>query len=164
MTVSFRGFAALVLLPIALLRAQRNCKTGVPCGGSCISASKACHVGASAPAAGKDTVRPIGSVPPKWSLSESTTTKTLPAPSFSGLYADFVEALRPWLLRSVVIRNSGGDDRTLRDARLAGIKSDHVELTAAGVHIMIPFSSIEMVYWDNPPTLQESALTVVIRR
>ena len=35
------------------LAAQRNCKKGIPCGNSCISAGKVCHVGSSAPADSK---------------------------------------------------------------------------------------------------------------
>ena len=51
MTLTLR--ALLLLLAIALpqsLRAQRNCKKGIPCGNSCIAANRVCRVGALAPA------------------------------------------------------------------------------------------------------------------
>lgn len=44
----------MVLTPDAA-SAQRNCKKGIPCGGTCIAASKTCHVGT--PAA-RPTARP----------------------------------------------------------------------------------------------------------
>lgn len=41
---------ALTLLTPALVLAQKNCKKGIPCGGTCIAANKVCHVGTSTPA------------------------------------------------------------------------------------------------------------------
>lgn len=39
------GVVALLLLIAVPAKAQRNCKKGIPCGNSCISASKVCRVG-----------------------------------------------------------------------------------------------------------------------
>jgi hypothetical protein len=36
----------LLLAMPSILSAQRNCKKGIPCGGTCISAAKTCHIGA----------------------------------------------------------------------------------------------------------------------
>jgi deoxyribonuclease I len=36
---------AMILTLSASAEAQRNCKKGIPCGGTCISATKTCHVG-----------------------------------------------------------------------------------------------------------------------
>jgi hypothetical protein len=41
----FRIVAALCVLLPASLAAQRQCKKGIPCGGTCIAANKTCHVG-----------------------------------------------------------------------------------------------------------------------
>lgn len=38
-------FAVLLLLVTSEANAQRNCKKGIPCGGSCISATKTCRIG-----------------------------------------------------------------------------------------------------------------------
>lgn len=38
-----------MLIPSAAASAQRACKKGIPCGGSCISANKVCHVGEAPP-------------------------------------------------------------------------------------------------------------------
>lgn len=43
------GVLAFVLLA-APLEAQRNCRRGIPCGNSCISASKTCRIGSPPPA------------------------------------------------------------------------------------------------------------------
>ena len=41
---------SLLLVPIASTAgAQRHCKKGIPCGGTCISATKTCHVGVEKP-------------------------------------------------------------------------------------------------------------------
>jgi hypothetical protein len=49
-------FVLLTLVTLsAPLAAQRTCKKGIPCGNSCISAGKVCHVGAGAPADAKPT-------------------------------------------------------------------------------------------------------------
>jgi hypothetical protein len=44
-----RGRSSLLLIGIllipSLLSAQRNCKKGILCGNTCISATKVCHVG-----------------------------------------------------------------------------------------------------------------------
>lgn len=45
----------LALLIPAGLTAQRNCKKGIPCGGTCISATKTCHVGTTQPSPQPDT-------------------------------------------------------------------------------------------------------------
>lgn len=44
------SLGALLLLALPTpIQAQRNCKKGIPCGGSCISASKTCRAGSSEP-------------------------------------------------------------------------------------------------------------------
>lgn len=48
--------ALLLIAPPAL--AQKRCKKGVPCGNTCISASKTCHIGSSAPAPAEARVAP----------------------------------------------------------------------------------------------------------
>jgi hypothetical protein len=42
----FRVAAAILLLAASSAEAQRNCKKGIPCGGTCIAANKTCRVGA----------------------------------------------------------------------------------------------------------------------
>ena len=42
-------FAGLLLLGAGTAEAQKNCRKGIPCGNSCISASKTCRIGTSAP-------------------------------------------------------------------------------------------------------------------
>jgi Metal binding domain of Ada len=47
--VDRRGVSILCLLSVVLvapLAAQKNCKKGIPCGNSCISADKVCRIGA----------------------------------------------------------------------------------------------------------------------
>jgi deoxyribonuclease-1 len=49
----------LLLLAASEANAQRNCKKGIPCGGSCISAAKTCRVGTQpADTASAASVRP----------------------------------------------------------------------------------------------------------
>lgn len=40
---------ALTLLLPAAAEAQKHCKKGIPCGGTCISATKTCHLGTIVP-------------------------------------------------------------------------------------------------------------------
>lgn len=40
--------AAMGVLLCAPLHAQRNCRTGIPCGNSCIAATKTCRIGGAA--------------------------------------------------------------------------------------------------------------------
>lgn len=44
-----RVAAVAFLLPVAVAAGQKTCKKGIPCGGTCISASKTCHVGTVTP-------------------------------------------------------------------------------------------------------------------
>src|SRR5687768_4550801 len=43
------ALAVAFLVPVAL-EAQKNCKKGIPCGNTCISATKTCRIGTTAPA------------------------------------------------------------------------------------------------------------------
>ena len=53
------------LIPITSTQAQRSCRTGIPCGNTCIAANRTCRVGTS-PSAPGPTVRPspTSSAPP----------------------------------------------------------------------------------------------------
>jgi len=60
----------LALLVPAALAAQKQCKKGIPCGGSCISATKTCRIGAAAAAktpvpnaTAAQTTRPVAGPP-----------------------------------------------------------------------------------------------------
>jgi hypothetical protein len=46
---------ALLLIAASAAGAQRQCKKGIPCGGTCISATKTCHVGTTQPSPEPDT-------------------------------------------------------------------------------------------------------------
>lgn len=52
------ALACLALLPVAA-SAQRQCKKGIPCGGTCISATKTCHVGSPTADSAKTRPQPI---------------------------------------------------------------------------------------------------------
>ena len=57
----FAALLALLLLVAAPAEAQKRCKKGIPCGNSCISATKTCRVGggsSSAPQRGEPSVTP----------------------------------------------------------------------------------------------------------
>jgi len=67
-----RMFVALFLLCLGVspvLEAQRNCRKGIPCGNSCISASKVCRIdgGAAAAATSLTPLAPNGEA--KWVAS-----------------------------------------------------------------------------------------------
>jgi hypothetical protein len=43
--IAFVAALALAAVTVSSASAQKHCKKGIPCGNSCISASKTCHVG-----------------------------------------------------------------------------------------------------------------------
>lgn len=47
---TLRLAATILLFAAATAEAQKNCKKGIPCGGTCIAANKTCHVGTATPA------------------------------------------------------------------------------------------------------------------
>jgi hypothetical protein len=55
------GTLLLVAIAAQSATAQKNCKKGIPCGNTCISASKTCHVG-EAPPTPKQSLSPTGSI------------------------------------------------------------------------------------------------------
>jgi 5-methylcytosine-specific restriction endonuclease McrA len=62
------GLSLGVLLTLALgvagpLAAQKQCHKGIPCGNSCISASKTCHVGTAPPRAASSATRSLTRTP-----------------------------------------------------------------------------------------------------
>jgi hypothetical protein len=46
---TLRLAATILLLAATAAEAQKNCKKGIPCGGTCIAANKTCHVGSASP-------------------------------------------------------------------------------------------------------------------
>jgi len=62
------GLAFLLCSPIAA-SAQRNCKKGIPCGGTCIAANKVCRISTSSekPAPPKDSA--ADTIPTRWVAS-----------------------------------------------------------------------------------------------
>lgn len=51
-------FACVFLAATSALSAQPNCKKGIPCGNSCISATKTCRIGTTPPAPPPSTPQP----------------------------------------------------------------------------------------------------------
>lgn len=102
--VSRRGLLRVLLLTatgillLAELGAAQNCKKGIRCGNSCISASKVCHIGSSSPTPAPvytpppPAPRPLVSSPamPIDSAESPTPRDTLPAFPWLGSLADGV--------------------------------------------------------------------------
>jgi hypothetical protein len=71
-----KTLAAIIVLSLSIssaVEAQKNCRKGIPCGNSCISASKVCRIGSSEPAGRApeyvipSTVQPlVPSEPEQW--------------------------------------------------------------------------------------------------
>ena len=82
------GIIALALAP-SVLTAQ-NCKKGIPCGHSCISASKVCHIQSTPvpPPSDAPAVRGlVASPPPTTAVSPSSSAGGITYP-FIGSFAD----------------------------------------------------------------------------
>jgi hypothetical protein len=63
-----RSRVLLVLLPLMVTlhrqaEGQKHCRKGIPCGNSCISASKVCHIGGGETAPPQQPVRPSEATP-----------------------------------------------------------------------------------------------------
>lgn len=73
-----RALAALTALAIlpALAEAQRRCSKGIPCGNSCISATKTCRIGGSEPTA---PPRPAGAVAPRAAVLQQAAGTPTPS-------------------------------------------------------------------------------------
>lgn len=156
----------LVLISLAPFSATaqraRKTKTGVPCGNSYISADKTCHVGATTTP--RDTAKSSAYISPASAFGQAQSVAQPITGTLTSLYTEFAASLRPWLMKRVIVRNSGADERALQGAALSEIRSDHIVLVAAGNHFWIPFGSIEMAYSDQPASLSDAALTLVMRR
>lgn len=50
-----------LLLPFVSAEAQKNCKKGIPCGNSCISATKTCRIGSPTTATRANTAQEVAS-------------------------------------------------------------------------------------------------------
>lgn len=74
MRLQLRVLALLLLAP-ATVFAQKKCKTGIPCGGTCIAANKVCRVGSSPRAPSP------ASAPTPATTTRSDTAATAEAPS-----------------------------------------------------------------------------------
>ena len=146
--------------------AQRNCKKGIPCGGSCIAASKVCRVGLPTPTTTRDTVKPTAIAPPTatpLAVQGATTSTALPTRS-PGVYDAFAIALREWSGHSVTVRNSADPQALRPPAVLSAVESDYLVILAGPNRIMVPYSSIEMAYSDGAPTATSAFLVIVMRR
>lgn len=73
------GLLAVLMVFATPAHAQKNCKKGIPCGNSCISATKTCRIG-STPAA------PAYKPPPRKTGAAAGTAHVISAPAEEGRY------------------------------------------------------------------------------
>jgi hypothetical protein len=74
------GLVALITATAAPVEAQKNCRKGIPCGNTCISASKVCRIGsATARSAGEQPTPPPAR--PSAAPASLAPTPQTPAPS-----------------------------------------------------------------------------------
>lgn len=120
--------ASLCAIPLSLAGAQRNCRTGIPCGNTCISANRTCRVGTipSAPT-GAPTTQPVPGAPPPVpaaglpqgapeSPTSAPTSAALIVPGVPGYVAlDSTELIEVQAARLRALeRRFGGDSRQSR--------------------------------------------------
>jgi hypothetical protein len=109
---------ALLLLIGACLfavpaQAQKNCKKGIPCGNTCISADKVCHIGGGAAAtSSRPTAQPLLSTP---------------AGTFVGSKADKVYFLSSCTAAQDLAPKNRKEFATTEEAERAGYRRSRVE-------------------------------------
>lgn len=64
----------LVVFSAINLQAQRNCTKGIPCGNSCISATKTCRIGSTSRPSTSETSKPQSPDPLKKDLTSTDST------------------------------------------------------------------------------------------
>lgn len=167
-TIRWLGVALLLAVVAKDAEAQRRCTKGIPCGGSCISATKTCRVGSSSEPARDPT--PVPSRQPALPVRTDTTAAPLalrttpsadPDPRPIGAWFEFAAAMRGYVGWSVTLKNSPNDDKSMRSGQIAGVASDHFTMTANARSVRIPFSALAMVVVESEPQRQ---LVVVFAR
>jgi hypothetical protein len=90
MRIALLLFAGILSVLPLRLEAQRNCTKGIPCGGSCIAATKTCHVGtagaAAPPAATGPTAAPRAVAAPQAATSMDAGGRWIADPFLKNAY------------------------------------------------------------------------------
>lgn len=123
------GIGALTVLFASEAGAQKNCKKGIPCGNSCISPTKTCHVGLTpAPSSGRstsgaDTLLSDGSPIPLLPRRSTGTQPVTSHPDWIGSVDGTIYYARSCLVaRQKIAEDEAIYFKTEEEAQLAGYR------------------------------------------
>ena len=166
------GFLAVGLAANGAL-AQRNCKKGIPCGGSCISARDVCHVGG-----GSSSSAPMDSAVARAKFDSAMRehqafVNGMPGPTFAAVIPlkpvwdsnpQLSISIQAWSGHRVKLRGSMPpvpfDSST---ARLALIWSDRIVIRMGEASLVLSYGLIDAIYTSGSPAIDTTTLILALK-
>lgn len=166
--VRLLGVTLLLAVVAKDAEAQRRCTKGIPCGGSCIAATKTCRVGAPS---SEPTREPTPAQPSQPALPTQPPAARDPlanAPGSSAqsvatggvIHGSMAEAFRMAIGWRAEVQNARPADDWLREGSVLEVRADYLVINAGGRAVRIPFTSIAYFYGS---ATSAATLVVVLR-